>query len=337
MGELSVRVAAPCRADLAGGTLDIWPLGQLHPGSVTVNMALDVEVVLAVDLEGDPGSVVHRSADGHERRLDAADAAADLTAAVAFAMIPDGGVRVCVERQAPYCSGIGGSSSYGIALGTALGHLRGSLPDDRDLVALVRDLEARVLGVPTGEQDHWAAVRGGILAIHLDAGGNRLERLDVGLDWLADRASVFFSGIRHRSGMVNWQVLRRRLDGERETTEAFAEIAAAARDCRDALLAHDEWAVAEALRREWTARRRLAPEVCPPELELLLRTAHDNGVTGAKACGAGGGGSVLLWHPTGAREEVVASLEAASDGGRLIAAGGFDLGCRLLGRAIRES
>ncbi len=29
---------APCRVDLAGGTLDIWPLYLNHPGAVTVNL-----------------------------------------------------------------------------------------------------------------------------------------------------------------------------------------------------------------------------------------------------------------------------------------------------------
>src|SRR5438105_10192104 len=32
---------APCRVDLAGGTLDIWPLYLNHPGAVTVNFAVD--------------------------------------------------------------------------------------------------------------------------------------------------------------------------------------------------------------------------------------------------------------------------------------------------------
>ena len=32
---------APCRVDLAGGTLDIWPLYLFHPGAVTVNIAVD--------------------------------------------------------------------------------------------------------------------------------------------------------------------------------------------------------------------------------------------------------------------------------------------------------
>ena len=45
----SVRARAWCRIDLAGGTLDIWPLGLLHPGSRTVNLAIDLPV--EVDLE----------------------------------------------------------------------------------------------------------------------------------------------------------------------------------------------------------------------------------------------------------------------------------------------
>src|SRR5207248_4423900 len=35
-----VTVRAPVRADLAGGTLDLWPLYLFHPGSRTVNVAL---------------------------------------------------------------------------------------------------------------------------------------------------------------------------------------------------------------------------------------------------------------------------------------------------------
>src|SRR5881227_407311 len=38
--EISCTAEAPCRVDLAGGTLDIWPLYLFHPGSVTVNCAI---------------------------------------------------------------------------------------------------------------------------------------------------------------------------------------------------------------------------------------------------------------------------------------------------------
>ena len=32
---------APCRVDLAGGTLDIWPLYLYHANAVTLNFAVD--------------------------------------------------------------------------------------------------------------------------------------------------------------------------------------------------------------------------------------------------------------------------------------------------------
>ena len=39
---------APCRADLAGSTLDLWPLYLFHPGSVTVNMAVDIQTTCKI-------------------------------------------------------------------------------------------------------------------------------------------------------------------------------------------------------------------------------------------------------------------------------------------------
>jgi D-glycero-alpha-D-manno-heptose-7-phosphate kinase len=325
----AVRVVAPCRADLAGGTLDIWPIGLLHPGSLTVNMALPVEVELEVDLDGEPGTVSHTELDNGVRVLSPPDARIDLTAAVSFAVVPEGGVRVRVLAQAPVRSGIGGSSTYGVALVRGLTELTGSVPSEAGLVALVRDCEARILGCPTGEQDHWAAVRGGVLAVHVEPGGNRIETLDVRPGWLGERAIVFFSGIRHRSGMVNWQVIRRRLDGHGETVEAFDEIAAAARDCRTGLLAHDDDAVASAIRREWKARRRLAPDVSPLELDELAGIAIAHGASAVKGCGAGGGGSIFVWHPPEARSAIVAGLEKAAEGGRVLATGVAGRGVRL--------
>lgn len=326
----SVRVAAPCRADLAGGTLDIWPLGVLHQGSMTVNVAIPVEVELSVDLGGDEGVVIHQATDGSITELRLQDASDSLTAAVAFAMAPAGRSRVRVLSQAPIRSGIGGSSAYGIALARGLAELLGDARSDERSVALIRDLEARVLQAPTGEQDHWSAVCGGVIAVHLEAGGNRVEQLDVPLDWFSARATVFFSGIRHRSGMVNWQVIRRRLDGDQRTREAFEAIAAAAATCRGGLLAGDEAVVAEAIDQEWKARRCLAPEVSTPEIDDLVLAARENGATAAKACGAGGGGSVLVWHPPEARDAIIAGLDGAHDSGRVLALGAAARGCRIL-------
>src|SRR5260370_13963564 len=38
--KLRIESKAPTRVDLAGGTLDIWPLYLFHPGAVTINAAI---------------------------------------------------------------------------------------------------------------------------------------------------------------------------------------------------------------------------------------------------------------------------------------------------------
>ena len=40
--EKAVEATAPTRIDLAGGTVDLWPLYLFHPDAVTVNAAIDL-------------------------------------------------------------------------------------------------------------------------------------------------------------------------------------------------------------------------------------------------------------------------------------------------------
>jgi D-glycero-alpha-D-manno-heptose-7-phosphate kinase len=325
----SVTVAAPCRADLAGGTLDIWPLGLLHPGSVTVNAAIPVFVRLELELGPLEGELQHRIGDGPVTVLGPGDAGRDLSAAVVFAVRPEGGIAVRVLSQAGIGSGLGGSSAYAVALARGILALDGRAMADEELVRLARDLEARTLGTATGVQDHWPAIKGGALAVHHVPGGARVEELAVEAAWIDARLTVFDTGISHHSGMVNWQVIRRRLDGDSRATESLEVIADAARSCRAALLERDEERVGEAIAAEWAARRRLAPQVCPPELHAIEEAVVAAGVRACKACGAGGGGSMLLWHAPEARERVVAAAQAAAPAGRVVAIGMTATGCRL--------
>lgn len=329
----AVTAEAPCRGDLAGGTLDIWPLGVLHRGSLTVNVAVPVRVLLSADLAGEEGTIHHAVGDQAWARLEPSDADADLTAAVCFAIRSRGGVRVRVVEQAPLGSGLGGSSSYAVALARAMLALEGRHMDDRFLVGLLRDLEARVLSAPTGVQDHWAAVRGGALAVHVEPGGEQVERIAVSSGWLGERLSLFFTGLTHHSGMVNWQVIRRRLEGEETTIAALEAIRDAASRCLRALAVGDETEIGAAIAAEWAARKRLAPEVCPPELEHLERIALAAGASAVKACGAGGGGSLLLWHASEGRERLAHALASAAPSGRMLPSGIASEGCRVFDRA----
>ncbi len=326
---VSMIAESPCRADLAGGTLDIWPLGLLHPGAVTVNVAIPVWVKLEVDLGAPAGELWHAVGEDPWRQMQSSDAATDLSAAVVYELSPGGGIRIRVRSQAPMGSGLGGSSAYAIALSRAVLTAVGEEIGEVRLVAIARDLEARILRVPTGVQDHWPALRGGALAIHHEAGGERVERLDVDAEWFSERLTIFNSGVSHHSGMVNWQVIRRRFESDRQTISSFEAIAEAARVCRCEILRADEEGVGSAIASEWSARKKLAPEVCPPEIEAIEEAAVAAGAMAVKACGAGGGGSVLVWHSPDVGQTVRDALKKAAPAGGILATGVSKTGCRV--------
>ncbi len=314
-----VEVFAPGRADLAGGTLDLWPLYCLHPGAVTVNTALGEGVQVRAWRGAGPGVVRLHGPGGEAVELGRDLATSHLAAAVAFALLPQGGVEVEVCEQLPVGSGLGGSSVFAVALARACLALGGRRAAPARLTALLKDLEAGVLQTPTGCQDYYPALLGGTLAVHLAPGGEVVQRLRRRHHWVERRLTVISTGACHHSGMVNWEVYRRRVDGDGQTASALAAIAAAAGECRAALVAGNETGVGQAIAAEWRARRLLAPEVSTPELEAVIEAGAAAGAMAGKACGAGGGGSVLLWSAPRWRERVAAAaLSAAGAGARRV-------------------
>lgn len=317
-GPAAIEVVAPARVDLAGGTLDLWPLWCFHPGAVTVNVAISPGVRLRLVVDSSLGELIrHRGPDGREALLGPLDRGQDLTAAVGFHFRPEGGVFIDVREQPEVGSGLGGSSAYAVALARACLHVAGSRLSPATLVGCLRDLEASVLVAPTGVQDYWPALLGGPLALSFAPGGVRVERLATPTAWLADRLVLIDSGIAHASGMVNWEVYRARVEGNRTTTRALEAIVTAAQRCRDALLAADEEGIGVAIAADWTARRMLAPEVAPPAVEAMIAAGLRAGALAGKACGAGGGGAIAFWTPPLTRAAVAAAaLQAAPAGAR---------------------
>lgn len=282
---------------------------------MTVNVALQVGVTLRVRTGAvKPGTIRVATPTDGGRTLTAEDTPRDLIATVAFHFVPDGGLEVEIAEQPPFASGLGGSSVLAVALSRACLQLVGRRMSNSRLVAVLHDLEAATLGAPTGIQDYWPALTGGVSAIHLEPGGARVESLDVPLSWVADRLLVVHSGISHHSGMVNWDVYRARVDGDAAVARALDRIVEAATACRHALLACDAHAVAHALEAEWAARRQLAPAVSAPEIDHLIAAGLGAGALAAKACGAGGGGSVLFWLRPGCRDAVAEASRAACPG-----------------------
>jgi D-glycero-alpha-D-manno-heptose-7-phosphate kinase len=295
-----IRVLTWCRADLAGGTLDIWPIGLLHRGARTVNVALDLPV--EVDLRS---RVRGFSVSQGDARIEV-DSAEALRSEPHTALIGEialaGELPPCdlvLRSASPRGGGLGASSALTVAL-LAAGELAregGLRRGAAERSAVARDLEARLMGLPTGLQDHFPGQLGGALEIVHAPGGESIRRLAVDLEALGDRLAVAFTGQSHFSAAANWQVIRRRLEADHAIVERLDRIRDVAANLPAALEA-GEWGDAGRLvGEEWSARRGLSDEIPTPEIERLLGLGRELGGWGGKAGGAGGGGCVFLLAP----------------------------------------
>ena len=121
MSIISAR--CPTRIDLAGGTLDIWPIHLLlEEPAVTVNVALDLPVDVEVELRPSTPRIVLASADQGLRAEYADRAALRAELAGGNPRLPllgmaleaseiEGGARVEVRATSPKGAGLGGSGA----------------------------------------------------------------------------------------------------------------------------------------------------------------------------------------------------------------------------------
>src|SRR5262245_2024723 len=326
-----IEARAPTRIDLAGGTIDLWPLFLLHDEPVTVNAAIDLYARATVEATRD-GSIEIVSADRDTRArfasaaelrtsLDRTSAELEFPARLAAHFLDGAGARgascrIRTDCQAPAGSGLRGSSTLGIALASALDRYtsRGLAPES--LLAVTRSIETQVLRIPTGEQDYHPALHGGVLALHYTVEGTRVERLAVDGEALRQRIVLVFTGGSRSSGISNWDMRKRHLDGDRQVREALDRILVATHDMRAALLRADWEAAGEALGQEWEARKRMSPTVTNEPIDRLIDAARGAGAAAGKVCGAGGGGCVILWTRPERRQAVAEG--AARMGARVL-------------------
>ena len=178
----TVSFKSPTRVDLAGGTLDMWPLYNFVNGATTINVAIDIWteaemkprtdgkiIVNSVDLgkcwEFANYSEFQKSSDSNIKFYSSVlkqfdESLQNLTT----------GFEIVTSSQSPIGGGLGGSSSLVISLLKVLHEYLGlDEVDVYSLVHLAHNIEAEMLQTPTGTQDYFPAVTGGLSFIDYEA------------------------------------------------------------------------------------------------------------------------------------------------------------------------
>jgi len=282
-----LAASAPARIDLAGGTLDIWPLYLLHEGALTVNVAIELRARVEARSARD-GKVRLVSRDRRQRTVRLANRPVrhgetlELLARLAGSLGPRGGVALTSDCEAPAGSGwadrqpspsqrarsspvspVGGSGERSHRHGERPREPRS--PDSRGHPGLPRGPLRRGLRAPPR------------------AGPDPARADPIDPVSFAERVVLCDSGRSRSSGLSNWDMVRRRLSGEKRIATLMDRITRASREMRCALLACDWDACGEALDAEGRARSGLSPFVETPRISALIAAARRAGAIGGRS------------------------------------------------------
>ncbi|HYE15692.1 MAG TPA: hypothetical protein VD968_14715 [Pyrinomonadaceae bacterium] len=315
-----IESTAPTRVDLAGGTIDIWPLYLFHPGASTVNFGITLNARVRIETRDDD-QVILESRDravSFETSLSEIESLAreerlELISKLVHFFKPETGFNLIAESAAPAGAGLGGSSSLAIACIGALNRLCGDRYPERKFIIIAANVETTVIRVPAGFQDYYGAFYGGANCVEFSAEGIRREPVNLDAAELERRLVIIYTGEPRLSGTNNWEIFKKHIDGDRELFGLFEGIRDSARLMRVALAANDWRRVGEIMREAYPNRKRLAPNVTTPHMDALVGRALANGAVAAKVCGAGGGGCIAFLCEEGAKESVESAL--AAEGG----------------------
>jgi D-glycero-alpha-D-manno-heptose-7-phosphate kinase len=322
--KMRIEARAPTRIDLAGGTLDIWPLYLFHQPAVTLNCAINLYASCTIETYGSSKRIKLISLDTRQQEEFASCRALagatryrlPLLAQFVKHFRPWQGLTVTTHSQAPAGAGISGSSALAVALSAAFDRLTQWGASRVGWIHLSRDIECVVLGVPTGTQDHYPAAFGGVSLISFGLGGEHREELGADTSELEKRLVLCYTGKPRRSGINNWKIVKAHIDGDRRVWRNLEEIAKIAHEMPATVRAGNWTQAGRLLREEWNYRRRNLPTISTPTIDRIIARTQEAGALGGKVCGAGGGGCLALLIQPDARARV--EQAATKAGGQIL-------------------
>lgn len=305
------RIQSPTRFDLAGGTLDLWPIWALLQEATTVNVSMDIYTYC--DLTPAPDKTVTIQSDDLKKTwtfdsladlLQSGDKDLDFFKAHFQHWMPEQGFSIRTRSDSPVGGGLGGSSSLSISIYKAFMQWLGRPVDVHEMVRHCSNIEALVLKTPTGTQDYYGAAVSGLNIIDFNSSGSRLTTLHTHRDDFMKHFMIVYTGKSHHSGINNWQVLKKFIDGDATTRRALEAIQKAGSDMKSLCLAGSWDQIPRIFADEFAARQLLAESFMSEEISRLKTISDQAGALGFKICGAGGGGCVVVWCPPEKREGI---------------------------------
>lgn len=316
-----IRSKAPLRLGLAGGGTDVSPYSDLYGGGI-LNATINLFAYASIEPTED-GKIVFETSDGKHQKQSAAgveivpEGIFDIHAGIynrilRFYSSTPLSFKLTTAIDAPQQSGLGTSSTLAVAiLGAFVEWLHLPL-GEYDIAHLAYEIERNDLGMAGGKQDQYSATFGGINFMEFTQNKvivNPLRIKDSYLDELSHNLLLFYTDTSRLSSQIIKKQQQNVLDENGVAIEAMHQLKKQAVMMKEALLRGNLDEIGHILDYGWNYKKQMATGISNNLLDDIYRTARNNGATGGKISGAGGGGYMFFYCPGNTRFKVIESLK----------------------------
>ena len=222
------------------------------------------------------------------------------------------GATVMVCSDVPPSSGLGGSSSLTVNFVKTLSTLQKLKWNSEKIAETSFHIERNILQHPIGKQDDYIASFGGFNFIRFTNEQVYVEPIKINkstFDELQENLLLFFIGDTRK----NADILSNQLDNikqrRKETIESLNYVKGLAEEMNSSLKQSDITLFGELLHKGWLAKKKFTKDVSNENVNKIYDTALENGASGGKLTGAGGGGHMLFYCEKSKHDRFIQKME----------------------------
>lgn len=301
-----ILARAPLRIALGGGGTDLPSYYSRHGGFV-VSAAIDKYIYISVNRPSADDLIRLKYSISEEVR-ELSEIQHDLVRPALDVLGIRRNIEIVSLADVPAGTGLGSSSTYLVALLTALHEVRRERVPSQVLAEEAFHIEHDLAGHAVGKQDHYLASFGGVTCLDIEPNGRvHVSPLTIALETveeLQNRLLLFFTDVSRQAE----EILRSQHDATEDSNATVVKSLHTTKELglriRGALEDGDLDAYGRLMHEHWENKKRRSGRISDAAIDRWYELALGAGAMGGKIVGAGGGGFLMVYCPSGTKGSV---------------------------------
>ncbi len=291
-----IIIRSPLRISIGGGGTDI-PSYYKEKESFFISAAINKYVYVTVTKPFQKGIYLKYSQIEKKNRIN--DINHKIIREVLKDELKENKIEITTLTDIPAKTGLGSSGSFATALIKSIYSFNQKTIDRRELAEKACDIEINKLKQPSGKQDQYISVYGGISEFKINKKGFvNVKNLKISSQTilnLEDNLLLFFTGFSRNSSLILNEQNNKTKKNDKEIIENLDYIKNLAYEIKKNLTKGIVKHLGKLLDHHWKYKLKRSKKMSNPIINDIYDLALKNGALGGKLIGAGGGGFLLFY------------------------------------------